>query len=201
MLTAPRPPLRAVKTETPLSERDDDALMLLAGRGLNAAFTVLVERHQGALRAFCVRSVADARAGDDLAQEVFVALWRQRANYQARGHFKAYLFTIALGRCKNERRTRQRRAEQPEQLEQLETQASPNAEQLDRLVAAERQRKLYDLVAKLPEAQRQAILLRYSAELEYAEIAALTAKPEATIRSRVFFGLSRLKKLIGKGMP
>jgi len=79
--------------------------------------------------------------------------------------------------------------------------ATPSAEQLDRLVAAERQRKLYDLVQKLPEAQRHAILLRYSADLEYAEIAAITDKPEATIRSRVFFGLSRLKKLIGKGMP
>jgi RNA polymerase sigma-70 factor (ECF subfamily) len=203
--------LRVVKTDTtlaerddtttPLAERDDDALMLLAGRGLTEAFAVLVRRHQRALRSFCARASGDVRAGDDLAQEVFVVVWRQRVEYQALGHFRSYLLTIAAGRCKNERRARQRRAEEPAPRELSAQQRTPSSAQLDSLVASERQRKLYELVAKLPAAQAQALRLRYAAELDYAEIAAIAKRSEATIRSRVFLALKQLKKRIAKGSP
>lgn len=202
MSPPPHPPLRSLKSETPLAERDDDALMLLASSGLRDAFAVLVARHQRALRSFCGRCSGDARAADDLAQEVFVTVWRQRAAYQARGQFKAYLFTIAFGRAQNERRARRRRGEpagelavDPDRLSQL------SSTQLDALVVSERQQRLHELVRKLPEEQRQAIWLRYAAELAYAEIAEITHKPEATIRSRVFLGLRQLKKLVGKKRP
>src|SRR5215510_13065365 len=92
-----RPALRALKAETPLGERDDDGLMLLASQGLADAFAVLIGRHQRALRSFCARTAGNTRAGDALAQEVFVTLWRRRNEYEPRGRFKAYLFTIALG--------------------------------------------------------------------------------------------------------
>jgi RNA polymerase sigma-70 factor (ECF subfamily) len=57
-------------------------------------------------------------------------------------------------------------------------------------------------VAKLPDDQRRAILLRYAAELDYDEIAEIVERPEATVRSRVFLGVARLKKLVGNwGRP
>lgn len=196
-----KPALRALEAERPLGERDDDALMLLASQGLSEAFGVLVARHQRALRNFCARSTGDARAGDDIAQEVFVTLWRQRRAYEPRGRFKSYLFTIALGRAKNERRARRRRAEEPATSPRPETTSEFGSAQLDALEASERARRLHELVAKLPEEQAEAIRLRYSAELAYAEIAALTDEPEATVRSRVFLGLKHLKRLIGRKMP
>jgi RNA polymerase sigma-70 factor (ECF subfamily) len=54
-------------------------------------------------------------------------------------------------------------------------------------------------LAKLPGEQREAIVLRFSAELDYADIGRIAGRSEETIRSRVFLGLSRLRKLLGKG--
>ena len=66
----------------------------------------------------------------------------------------------------------------------------------DRFALGERHERLQMGLAKLPEPQREALLLRYSAELDYAEMAGLLGVPEATARSRVFLGLIKLRRLL-----
>jgi RNA polymerase sigma-70 factor (ECF subfamily) len=63
-------------------------------------------------------------------------------------------------------------------------------------VLRERQQRIQLGLSKLPEPQREAVLLRYSAELDYAQIASLLEAPEATVRSRVFLGLTKLRRLL-----
>jgi RNA polymerase sigma-70 factor (ECF subfamily) len=169
----------------------DDELMQRARGGDRGAYASLVRRHQRSLRAFCARWCGSESAGDDVAQECFVELWQQRESYEPQGKLKQYLFRIAANRCKNQRRRRARELT----LVQGEPVAG-GADGPEQIVARERRHRLGRGLARLPDSQREAILLRYSAELDYREIGELLGAPEPTIRSRVFLGLSKLRKLL-----
>ncbi len=186
--------LRLCSNELPLEQRDDDELMLLTGAGLQAAFEEILRRHQRAVRRYCIRYCRDVAVAEDVAQEVFVTLWRSRQSYEPKGRFRSYLFAIAMSRCRNELRRLRSKTITSDEVVQLDI--HPLA--LDAMVAAERSHRLYGLVNRLPPAQREAITLRFAAGLEYGEIAEVVKRPEATVRSRVFFGLNHLRKLMGK---
>jgi RNA polymerase sigma-70 factor (ECF subfamily) len=177
-------------------ELSDDDLMRGAAEHDHAAYAVLVRRHQARVRAYCGRWCGSGEVGDDLAQECFVEVWRRRASYVPQGKFKSYLFRIAANRCKNQQRSRQR--EQELHDAHSTGYAEPESQ---RLLANERRQRVQYGVAKLSEPQREAVLLRYSAELDYAEIASLLDVPEATARSRVFLGLIKLRRLLRTEKP
>lgn len=188
--------LRLVPLEgetTPLAQLADDALMQLALAGKQEAYACLVRRHQASVRAYCTRVCGTA--GDDVAQEVFVDLYRARESYTPEGRFRSYLFTIASRRCKNAlRHVRSRR----EELVEVEREEPSNKSSLELILTDERRRRLHALVATLPEAQRTAIQMRFSAGLDYAELAEAAGCPERTARSRVHLGISKLRALLGK---
>jgi RNA polymerase sigma-70 factor (ECF subfamily) len=182
----------------PLAERPDDELMELARAGVQPAFAALIRRHQAALRSYCARVCGDA-AADDVAQETFVALWATRASYEPRGRFRSYLFALAERRALNALRTSRRLTRKHSASH---SEPCPDPDQLDALLARERQARLYAQVERLPGEQRRALLLRYAGGLEYGEIAALVARPEATVRTRVFLGLKRLRAFLhARGEP
>ena len=172
-------------------ELSDDDLMRRAAQHDHAAYAVLVRRHQARVRAYCGRWCGSGVVGDDLAQECFVEVWQRRESYLPQGKFKSYLFRIAANRCKNQQRSRQR-----EQALRDAHSARTTEPESQRLLANERRERVQHGVAKLSEAQREAVLLRYSAELDYAEMAGLLDVPEATARSRVFLGLIKLRRLL-----
>ena len=187
--------MRQAPLPLPEDERADDELMRLAAAGEHAAFESLVRRHQARVRAYCARWCGHGSLGDDLAQECFVELWRRRSSYVPEGKLRAYLFHIAANRCKNQQRAATR------QLALVDAGAGASSEGerapiSDRFALRERQEYVQASLAKLPELQREAVLLRYSAELDYAEIASLLGAPEATVRSRVFLGLIKLRRLL-----
>jgi RNA polymerase sigma-70 factor, ECF subfamily len=180
-------PLR--RSAPPLVERTDDELMQLASAGVDEAFAHLVRRYQSQVRSICTRRCG--AAGDDVAQEVFVELWRTRGRYEPRGRFRAYLFTIVQTRALNAVQRRPREVELAHDL------PLPSQE-LDALLQAERVRRLHQKLTLLPGKLQDALLLRFVAGLEYAEMAQTLARSESTVRSRVFHGLLRLRKLLGK---
>jgi RNA polymerase sigma-70 factor, ECF subfamily len=184
---APQPPAQ--------DECADDELMKRAAGGDSVAFAALVRRHHERLRAFCSRWCGSAGAGDDVAQDCFVELWRRRAQYVPQGKFKQYLFQIAANRCKNQRRAQGRElgVNMAASHEPPTRDSDPSSEPL---VLRDRQRRMQLGLSRLPEPQREAVLLRYSAELDYAQIATLLEAPEATVRSRVFLGLTKLRRLL-----
>jgi len=173
----------------PLAERSDDELMQLASAGVDQAFAQLVRRYQAQVRGVCARRCG--AAGDDVAQEVFVELWRTRARYEPRGRFRAYLFTIVQTRALNA--VQRRRPE----VELTHDVALPGQE-IDAVLEAERVRRLHQKLTLLPGKLQDALLLRFVAGLEYAEMAQALDRSESTVRSRVFHGLLRLRKLWGK---
>jgi RNA polymerase sigma-70 factor (ECF subfamily) len=177
-----------------LDARSDDELMLAAAPGDRSAYESLVRRHQRSVRAFCARWCGSASAGDDVAQECFVELWQRRASYTSRGRFRAYLLHIAANRCKNYLRARAR-----ERLvsDHDATEAVHGGEgRISDSYVAQRGDRLQEALDKLPRLQREAVLLRYGAELSYLEVADALGVVEATARSRVFLGLMKLRRLL-----
>lgn len=179
-------PLPEPQSET---ARSDDELMALAARGQRQAYADLVRRHQQRLRAFCARWCGSAALGDEIAQECFVALWRERERYVPKGKLRSYLFHLAANRCKNQRRAQRREQDRLSPVDEGDVERIS-----ERLMIRQQSARVQRGLERLPELQREAVLLRYSAELEYAEIASLVGAPEPTVRSRVFQGLIKLRR-------
>jgi RNA polymerase sigma-70 factor (ECF subfamily) len=182
------------KRPAELRARTDDELMRLAAGDLAEAYDELVHRHAGPLRAFCSRMLGNPGRGDDVAQEVFLEVWRTRARYQAQGRFRAFLFTAARNRCLRAIRD-QRPRPSPDGPEADSSDST--ASQLDALLEAERRRRLADHIAQLSPKLREAIWLRFSADLDFDEVARAARCPVETARSRVFLALKRLRSLLG----
>ena len=174
-----------------LGERTDDELMQLASAGVDEAFAQLVRRYAGQVRGYCARRCGGNGQGDDVAQEVFMELWRARGRDEPQGKFRSYLFTIVQTRVLNAVMRR------PREVELAHDIALPGQE-LDAVLVAERARRLHQKLSLLPPRLQEALLLRFCGGLDYAEMAEVLKRSQSTVRSRVFHGLMRLRKLLGK---
>ena len=174
-----------------LAERTDDELMRLASAGVDEAFAMLVRRYSGQVRGYCTRRCGGNGQGDDVAQEVFMELWRARGRDEPQGKFRSYLFTIVQTRTLNAVQRRPREVELTHEL-------SLPGQELDAVLEAERVRRLHQRLSLLPRKLEEAVCLRYAAGLDYGEMAGVLQRSQSTVRSRVFHGLIRLRELLGK---
>jgi RNA polymerase sigma factor (sigma-70 family) len=184
-------------TPDPLPDRSDDELMTLAQAGVRDAFAVLVERHAERLAQACSRFVNDPDAGAELAQETWVAVWAARSQYRADGKFIVWLLTSARNRCRNHLRHQGVGRNHALRVAARGTEP-PSPNQIDRLLVEERRRRVRDALSQLPGRMREALLLRYSEDLRYDEMAAVLRVSESTLRSRVHHGLRQLRNLLEK---
>lgn len=179
-----------------LADRPDDDLMLLTASGSTAAFETLVRRHAGRVLAFTRRFVGDPHVGEELAQEIWIAVWDHRDGYRPEGKFVVWLFTIARNRARNAHRAR---AKSPPPVEIDDAIGDPSPSELDRLVAKERRVRVDRAMQNIPEQSREAILLRFGQELPYDALARALETNESTARSRVFHGLRELRRRLTRG--
>jgi RNA polymerase sigma-70 factor (ECF subfamily) len=134
---------------------------------------------------------------DDLAQETFLVMARRAAEFQGRSALYTWLYGILLNL---ERRERRRSGVHRRKLRVLWDQepahepTTPAAEAP--IEVAEWKKSLWAHVAKLPEGQRQALVLRFSEFLPYEEIAVVLDCPLGTVKSRIFNGLATLRTMI-----
>lgn len=193
-------PLReARKASGRLEDRSDEELMALVRLGTRPAFRVLVVRHAEKVAGFCARLTGDPSSAPEIAQEVWLAIWDARERWEPRATFRAYLYTVAFSRARNHVRSRRRRAAvfAPEPVE-VEAVASGGALEIDRLLERERRERVFEAVSELPEAMREAVILRFVDELSYEEMEAVLSANASTLRSRVHHALTKLKERLGK---
>jgi RNA polymerase sigma-70 factor (ECF subfamily) len=115
----PGPPLTLVPTMTdaPIELRTEDELMLLTRGGMQAAFRVLVRRHQARVLRIASRYLRDPSLATDIAQTTFLEVYRNRERYRPCGKFVPYLCRIAINQCRMTIRSRRRaRAERDRRL-------------------------------------------------------------------------------------
>lgn len=187
-------PAEPASSET-LATLGDDDLMTLSAAGARGAFRELVHRYQTKVLGICVRSATSAEEGREIAQEVFVALWQAAPRYRSSGSLPAFLFTIVRNQLRSSARRRATAVTGTKVLSQVAPE--PGAAALEQMLAAENERRLRAALAELDEVHRRAILLRFSGELPYEEIAGICNAPEGTVRSWVHHGLRKLRVLLG----
>jgi len=157
----------------------DAALMLRVKRGDRGAFAELVGKYRQPLFNFICRTLRDEAESEDVAQNVFLQVYKSRQRYEPTARFSTWLFTIARNLCLNEirRRTRhpaesiEEHAGESEELPSRQYEDKKNFLPADSLLHRELARKIQAAISELPETQRSAILLCQQNELSYEEIA------------------------------
>jgi RNA polymerase sigma-70 factor (ECF subfamily) len=183
---------------------DPDAdLMLRVKRGDHAAFTQLVEKYKQPVMNLVYRFLRDATEAEDLAQNVFVQVYKSASRYQVSARFSTWLFTITRNLCLNEIRRRSRHP-----TDSLDASANPEAEDqparhpedvkspqpADALLQQELERKINEAVAELPETQRTAILLCRRDDMSYEDIAKVIGCSLSATKSLIHRGRETLKQ-------
>ncbi|NVB79740.1 MAG: RNA polymerase sigma factor [Kofleriaceae bacterium] len=196
-MTSPKLTLAPTSARVPLGERADEELMALGAAGSQAAFAVLVERYMRRVASYCTKLTGDRDAAPELAQDTFLQIWLHRERYRPERPFRVFLFTVATNRSRNHNRWWRRRSRSTTTAEQTDVQLS-DPDQLDELLARERRRRVHEAIGALSPRLREVILLRFEQGLDYTEIAAIVGRPEATIRTRVFHALEKLREHIAE---
>lgn len=162
-------------------------LLTRALAGEQAAFGALVRRHQRPVYSLALRMVADPHAAEDLAQEVFLQLYRNLSAVSSEAHLAFWLRRVTLHRA-IDRLRRTPRYESPAPEEAAAT-ASETA-QADPLL----ERRLRGLVRELPPAARAVVLLRYQEDLDPVDIARTLRMPVNTVKSHLKRSLAQLRE-------
>jgi RNA polymerase sigma-70 factor (ECF subfamily) len=164
----------------------DAALMLAFQRGDTAAFRTLFERHARAMVAFCHHFVRDGARAEELAQDVFVKLHQAADRYRPSARFKTFLYRIASNHCLNELRRGEYAARhagaEPADPDALPSQAA-SPEDAARARALEQ--AVGELLGRLPEKQRAALVLCRLEGLSYEEIAEVLDTSVSAVKSLV----------------
>ncbi len=177
-----------------LSEASDPALVTLAKAGDRAAFSQLVQRHGGAVRALLRRMGAAHSLADDLAQDAFVAAWRAIGGYRGEGGFAAWVRKIAA-------RLYVRRARRDARYDWMAEPPEPEALGLAEQARADLRLDLDAALQALPPVQRLCVSLCHGADLTQAEAAEALGLPLGTVKSHVKRGLEKLKLLLAPQGP
>jgi len=185
------------------AEHDPDAaLMLLVKQGDTEAFAELMDKYKQPVMNVVYRMLRDATEAEDVAQNVFVQVYRSASRYQVASKFSTWLFTIARNLCLNEIRRRSRHpAESLEapnpamegeawrQFEDTKTFGPP-----DKVLHGELEEKIELALMELPENQRLAILLCRQDELSYEQIADVLGCSLSATKSLIHRGREALKQ-------
>lgn len=189
----------------PPAPADPDAeRMLRVQRGDLAAFEELVERHRQGVINFVSRTLGDPAEAEDIAQAVFVQVFKSASRYTATARFRTWLYTIARNLCLNELRRRARhRAEsldrdaagdEPVTAVPAPDAATPPAGEA--LLQHELLAKVEEAIRALPEKQRTALLLCREEELSYEEIARVLGCSVSATKSIIHRGREALKQVL-----
>ncbi len=174
----------------PDPDSTDIELMRRAGGGDAGAFRELVERHQHRVIGTVSRMLGGDRDSEDIAQQVFIRVWKSAPRYKPTAKFTTWLMTITRNLVFNETRRRGRarlvpmddeRDEAPRQFAD-ETMHSP----ADELLAAELQDAIDAAIQALPEQQRMAVILRRYEEMPYDQIAVVLGTSVPAVKSILF---------------
>jgi RNA polymerase sigma-70 factor, ECF subfamily len=184
----------------PASPDDDEdiRLMALVAGGDTVAFERLVERHQTLIAGTVARMLGSNADVEDIAQQVFIRVWRSAGRYVARAKFTTWLLKITRNLVFNEMRRAKRHPHVPVQIDpeseeiplKDEATAAPDAT----LLASELQQAIDHEITQLPETQRMALVLRRYEELSYEEIADVLELSVPAVKSLLFRARSELRE-------
>ena len=174
------------------------ALMSLVASGDEPAFRQLVERHQHAVVGTIAKMLRDPVEAEDLAQQVFIRVWKHAGRWTPDAKFTTYLFTITRNLVYNESRRRSRRREVSSDARQDAKGYEPESDRRHEPDAeaerAEMHEEIDAVIAELPEAQRIAVILYSYESMPYEEIATVLGTSVSSVKSLLFRARSTLRE-------
>ena len=184
-----------------LTRSDAELLGAVTSRDAQG-LAALYDRYAAGLNGLALRITGDHADAEEVVSDVFAQVWRDANRFDpARGSVATWLVTITRSRALDVLRARGRRARLAESAAR-ESPVQPAAmgappEQADaRTFAAEREVRVRDALAELPEEQRQVLELAYFAGMSQSEIATQLATPLGTVKTRARLAFVRLRDLL-----
>lgn len=162
------------------------------------AFEALVEKHQMLVAGTVARMLGSNSDVEDVAQQVFVRVWKSAKRYVPRAKFTTWLLTITRNLVFNELRRQKRHATIPLQSEpqgeemQLKDERGPAPDAS--FLEGELQRAIESAIGQLPETQRMAVVLRRYEELSYEQIAEVLDQSVPAVKSLLFRARTELRQ-------
>lgn len=185
-----------------LDPKSDAAIMLRVAAGDEASFTYLVEKYHRPMMNFLYRMVHSQAGAEELAQEVFLRVYRSRESYRAEAKFTTWLYRIATNLAVNHARdTKYERSAQNVYLDVPDEETGttpeladdePNVEQ--KLLRKERMGAIRKHVMALPERQRTAVLMHKYQGLDYRQIGEVLKLSESATKSLLFRAYQTLRE-------
>jgi len=176
----------------------DAQLMLRVREGDQTSFELLLKRHRRPVVHFLYRMVQNQAVSEELAQEVFLRVYRSRETYEPAAKFTTWLFRIATHLALNNLRDGKKEKghesldeELPEGFTRQVEDRQPTAEQ--RMVDQSRLDEVRNAIRMLPPKQRAAVLMHKYEELEYAQIAGALGCSESALKSLLFRAYETLR--------
>lgn len=181
----------------------DEVLFFRVQREDTRAFEVIVGRYRTRLYNCIYRMVHNTESAEDLVQETFLRVYRNRHNYKAISNLSTWIYTIALNLARSELRKRKRRQffslnasphenSTREGIDLPDTSAGPG----DHLEQNELGRAIQRAIDQLPEKYKSVIVLRDIEEMSYEQIGDILRCPTGTVKSRVNRGRLRLQEML-----
>jgi RNA polymerase sigma-70 factor (ECF subfamily) len=174
------------------------------GLGDGEAFRELVELHQAAVIGTCAKMVGSVDDAHDLAQQVFLRVWKSASRYEPTARFTTWLFTITRNLVFNHTRSASRATfisldaeSDGDDTRPRRDRPDPSAPQPDEAVLKTELWEAIDrAIASLPEAQRMAVVLRRYEDLSYEEIAKIMETSVSSIKSLLFRARGQLREAL-----
>ncbi len=185
-----------------LNTMSDEDLMSHFQAGTLDAFDILVQRHKDPLINFIYRYIADMQTCEDLLQETFLRVYRNRYSYQRIAKYTTWVYTIARNLALSEYRKRKSRQMYSLQSftredEEYQVEIPDYTRPPDSFTESKIQdRHIQEALARIPEEFREVVVLRDVQQLSYEEIAQITGLPMGTVKSRIHRGRSALMSLL-----
>ena len=191
--------MEADRKPAPTDENSRDILLMeRIGAGDHRAFRELVERHQNAVVGTVAKMLGNASEAEDIAQQVFLRVWRHAKRYRPDAKFTTYLFTITRNLVFNESRRRSRRkevsSEEREEDSGFQMAAESRHGPEEETMKLEMHRQIDRAIATLPEAQRTAVILYSYESLPYEEIAGVLNTSVSSVKSLLFRARTTLRE-------
>jgi len=200
--TTPQPPASFAAALASGEPASDAEVMLRVKAGDQVAFDYLVQKYRRPMISFMYRMAHNSAAAEDLAQEVFLRVYRSRESYEASAKFTTWLYRIATNLAVNY--ARDSRHERPEVTVSLDEpdeetgttvevpDGTPTAEQA--ILRRERMQAIRRRVEALPELQRLAVMMHKYQQMDYKQIAQVLKKSESATKSLLFRAYETLRE-------
>ena len=185
-----------------LDPKSDAAIMLRVAEGDEASFNYLAQKYHRPMIHFLYRMVGNHAVAEELAQEVFLRVYRARSSYRAEARFTTWLYRIASNLAVNHARdTRHERAAQTVYLDQPDEETGTTPDLADdeptveqRLLRDERMAAIRRHVMELPERQRMAVLMHKYQGMDYRQIGEVLKLSESATKSLLFRAYQTLRE-------